>query len=92
VAKSPRLRREDYTTQELKMIRGLSRWQLPILTVADRGGARLFQCLAYHKSATVERAMRPLVRSDRGNRYGTLAMMASITHRHGASHHLHIKQ
>lgn len=56
VAKPPRLRREDYTTQGLKMMRGLSRWQLPILTVADRGGARLFQRLPYHKSPTLERA------------------------------------
>lgn len=27
------------------MLRGLSKWQLPILTVADRGGARLRQRL-----------------------------------------------
>lgn len=39
VAAPPRPRWEDYTTTGLKMMRGLSRWQLPILTVADRGGA-----------------------------------------------------
>lgn len=40
IAPPPRPRWEDFTTQGLKMMRGLSKWQLPILTVADRGGAR----------------------------------------------------
>ncbi len=54
IPKPPRPRWEDYTTQGLKMMRGLSRWQLPTLTVADRGGSRLFQRLPDRKSATVE--------------------------------------
>jgi hypothetical protein len=62
VAKPQRPRWEDYTTQGLKMMRGLSKWQLPILSVADRGGARLFQRLPDRKSATLERAEEPLVR------------------------------
>jgi transposase-like protein len=45
VAPPPRPRWEDFATQGLKMMRGLSRWQLPILTVADRGGARHFKRL-----------------------------------------------
>ncbi|SFG55612.1 Transposase [Palleronia marisminoris] len=64
VAPPPRPRWEDYTTQGLKMMPGLSRWQLPILTVADRGGARLFQRLPNRKSATLKRAMKPLVPGD----------------------------
>ena len=64
VAQPPRPRWEDYTTQGLKMMRGLSKWQLPILTVADRGGSLLFQRLPNRKSATVERAMNSLVPSD----------------------------
>ncbi|SPJ25909.1 hypothetical protein PAA8504_03761 [Palleronia abyssalis] len=59
IPKPPRPRWEDFTTQGLKMMRGLSRWQLPILTVADRGGSRLFRRLPNRKSATVERAMNP---------------------------------
>jgi hypothetical protein len=59
-----RPRWEGFTTQGLKMMRGLSRWQLPILTVTDRGGSLLFQRLPNPKSATVERAMRPLVPGD----------------------------
>lgn len=62
--KPPRPRWEDYTTKGLRMMRGLSRWQLPILTVADRGGVRLFQRLPNRKSATLERAMKPLVPGD----------------------------
>jgi hypothetical protein len=51
--KPPRPRWGDFMTQGLKMMRGLSRWQLPILTVADRGGSRLFRRLPNRKSATV---------------------------------------
>lgn len=39
VPSPPRPRWEEFTTQGLKMMRGLSKWQLPILSVADRGGA-----------------------------------------------------
>ena len=59
VAKPPRPRWEDFTTMGLKMMRGLSKWQLPILTVADRGGARLFQRLPDRKAATLARALTP---------------------------------
>lgn len=82
----PRPRWGDFTTQGLKMMRGLSRWQLPILTVADRGGARLFRRLPNRKGATVERAMNPLVPgdavlcSDRGNGYKNLAAARGLEH------------
>lgn len=59
VAKPPRPRWEDFTTMGLKMMRGLSKWQLPILTVADRGGAHLFQRLPDRKAATLARALTP---------------------------------
>lgn len=81
-----RPRWEDFTTQGLKMMRGLSRWQLPILTVADRGGSRLFRRLPNRKSATVERAMKPLVPSDAvlcsdgGNGYRDLAAACGLEH------------
>ncbi|MFX0544272.1 IS1595 family transposase [Roseovarius sp. S1116L3] len=86
VLQPPRPRWEDFTTQGLKMMRGLSRWQLPVLTVADRGGSLLFQRLPNRKSATVERAMRPLVPgdavlcSDGGNDYKILAAARGIEH------------
>jgi len=64
MAKPPRPRWEDYTTLGMKKMRGLSKWQLPILTVADRGGARLFQKLPNRKSATLQRAMKRSVPHD----------------------------
>ncbi len=60
----PRPRWEDFTTKGLKMMRCLSKWQIPILTVADRGGARLFQRRPNRKSATLERTMKHLVPND----------------------------
>lgn len=86
ISQPPRPRWEDFTTQGLKMMRGLSRWQLPILTVADRGGARLFRRLPNRKSVTVERAMKPLVPgdavlcSDGGNGYKDLAAARGLEH------------
>jgi hypothetical protein len=86
VQQPPRPRWEDFTTQGLKMMRGLSKWQLPILTVADRGGSLLFQRLPNRKSITVERAMKPLVPgdavlcSDGGNGYKDLAAGRGLEH------------
>lgn len=67
-------------------MRVLWRWQLPILTVADRGGARLFRRLPNRKGATVERAMNPLVPgdsvlcSDGGNGYKNLVAAHGLEH------------
>jgi hypothetical protein len=86
VALPPRPRWEDFTTQGLKMMRGLSKWQLPILTVADRGGARLFRHLPNRKGVTLERAMKPLVPSDAvlcsdgANGYKNLAAAGGLEH------------
>ncbi|WP_300051197.1 IS1595 family transposase [Sulfitobacter sp.] len=86
VPQPPRPRWEDFTTKGLKMMRGLSKWQLPILTVADRGGARLLQRLPNRQSATLERAMEPLMPkdavlcSDGANGYATVAATGGIEH------------
>lgn len=45
-------------------MRGLSKWQLSILTVAGRGGERLIRKLPNRKSTTLERVMKPLVPHD----------------------------
>ncbi|MGR3837332.1 MAG: IS1595 family transposase [Cognatishimia sp.] len=86
VAPPPRPRWEDFTTKGLKMMRGLSRWQLPILTVADRSGVRLFQRLPDRKSATLEKAMMPLIPgdavlcSDGASAYKKVADQSGIEH------------
>lgn len=46
------------------MKRGLSIWQLPILTVADRSGSRHIRRLPDRADQTLERAMLPLVPAD----------------------------
>ncbi|MEQ9240640.1 IS1595 family transposase [Roseovarius indicus] len=82
----PRPRWEDFTTQGLKMMRGLSKWQLPILTVADRRVARLVRRLPNRKSVTLERAMTPLMPadavlcSDGANGYANVAATGGIEH------------
>lgn len=82
----PRPRWEDFTTKGLKMMRGLSRWQLPILTVADRGGVSHFARLADRKAATLTRALKPLVPddvilcSDGGNGYANFSAQRGIEH------------
>jgi transposase-like protein len=86
VAKPPRPRWEDYTAQGVKMMRGLSKWQLPILTVADRSGARQFQRLPNRQDKTLEQAILPLVPvdavlcSDGARGYAKLATQAGIEH------------
>lgn len=86
VVKPPRHRWEDYTTKGLKKMRGLSRWQLPILTVADRSGARYFQRLSNHGGKALVRAMLPLVPadvvlcSDGAKGYAKLAARGAIEH------------
>ena len=63
------------------------RWRMLVFSIigngADRGGSRLFRQLPNRKSATVERAMKPLLpgdavlRSDGGNGYKDLAARIS---------------
>lgn len=81
VPKPPRPRWEDYTTQGLA-----SRSGMPILTVADRSGARLFERLPNRKSATLERAMKPFVPhdavlcSDGASAYAKVAAQRGVEH------------
>lgn len=46
------------------MMRCLSRWQLPILTVAYRGGARRFQRIAGRSGGKIQMALSPIVARD----------------------------
>lgn len=53
----PRLRWRDYRVKGAPMLRGLSRWQKPILTVVDRSGRRRAEILPNLGSASVTSAM-----------------------------------
>ncbi|WP_339948873.1 hypothetical protein [uncultured Albimonas sp.] len=46
------------------MQRGLSRWQLPLLTLVDRSGARLLERIPDRRTTTIAAALRPVVAPD----------------------------
>lgn len=62
--KPPRMRWYEYGKKGIAMKRGLSRWQMPILTVADRGGAKSFQRIANRSNSTIHAALLPIVAPD----------------------------
>jgi transposase-like protein len=62
--KPPRRRWYEYGKKGIPMLRGLSRWQLPILTVADRSGAQRFQRIPGRSKGAVYTALLPLVAKD----------------------------
>lgn len=57
----PRLQWHRYKSGRFKMKRGLSRWQLPIITVVDRSGKKLFERIPDCKHTTINRTLAPLV-------------------------------
>lgn len=84
--KPPRRRWYEYGKKGIPMMRGLSRWQLPILTVADRSGARRFQRIAGRSNGTIQMALSPIVArdsvlcTDGMKGYAVFARMRGIEH------------
>lgn len=84
--KPPRHRWYEYRKKGIPMLRGLSRWQLPILTVADRGGAQRFQRIPGRSKGAIYTALLPLVAqdavlcSDGHDGYSALAAFKGIEH------------
>lgn len=82
----PRQPWRDYRSGRHKMLRGLSRWQLPLLTAADRGGHRLLRRIPDVKEITIEASLLPILApdavlcTDRAPRY------AALTRKHGIEH------
>ena len=82
----PRLRWYEYGRKGVPMMRGLSRWQLPILTVADRSGARRAERIPNRTDKTIEAALAPFVApdvvlcSDGLSGYRTFAENRQMTH------------
>jgi hypothetical protein len=62
--KPPRRRRYEYVKKGIPMMWGLTRWQLPILTVADRNGSRRFQRISGRSKGTIQMALSPIVARD----------------------------
>lgn len=84
--KPPRLRWYEYNKLGVKMQRGLSQWQLPILTVVDRGGAKRAQRIADRANATIQKALDPVIAadavlcSDALRAYGHFAQVKGLEH------------
>lgn len=82
----PRLQWHRYKSGRFKMQRGLSRWQLPIITVVDRSGRKLFQRIRDCKHATIDQVLGPLVPADAelctdaAPAYGSFAASRNIAH------------
>lgn len=62
--KPPRMRWYEYGKKGVPMLRGLSKWQLPILTVVDRSGARCFERIPNRNHSTIRRALSPMLAPD----------------------------
>ena len=85
--KPPRRRWREFGRGGPKMERGLSRWQIPILTAVDRSGQRRAQMITNLRAATVVGALgRHIGRdavlcSDAANRYEKLASACGLEHK-----------
>lgn len=62
--KPPRLRWYEYGKNGVKMLRGLSRWQLPILTVVDRSGSKMVRRIPNRHNATISSVLASVVPAD----------------------------
>lgn len=84
--KPPRMRWYEYGKKGVPMLRGLSKWQLPILTIADRSGARHFEHIPNRNHATIDRALSPklapdaVLCTDAHPAYGKIAKNHGIEH------------
>lgn len=58
------LRLHEYGKEGIPMMRGLSRWQVPILTPVDRNGARRAERIPNRTDKTIEAALAPFVAPD----------------------------
>jgi hypothetical protein len=54
----------EYGKKGVPMLRGLSKWQLPILTVVDRSGARCLQRIPNRNHSTIKQALSPMLAPD----------------------------
>lgn len=54
----------EYGKKGVPMLRGLSKCQLPILTVVDRSGARCFERIPNRNHSTIKPALSPMLVPD----------------------------
>ncbi|WP_375260916.1 hypothetical protein [Palleronia sp.] len=68
------------------MMRGLSRWQLPILTVADRSGSRRFRRISGRSKGTIQMTLSPIIARDAALCTDGLARYAACVQSCGTEH------
>lgn len=76
-----------FRSGRLKMSRGLSQWQIPLLTVMDRGGKRLFEPLDNRRTRTIEIALAPIVPDDAVLCSDGLSPYRAFSKKHGLTHY-----
>ncbi|MBS0573373.1 MAG: IS1595 family transposase [Proteobacteria bacterium] len=60
----PRRRWHEYRHRGVLTMRGLSRWQLPILTLTDRSGARRLERIPDRRDSTICQTLRQVMAAD----------------------------
>lgn len=84
--KPPRHRWEDHKRYNIPMMRGISPWQIAVLTVVDRAGGRRADILPDRKGPTIAGMLDahlgadPVLCSDSGQGYSQLAQSRGIPH------------
>lgn len=69
------------------MARGLSQWQIPLLTVMDQGGRRLFPPIANRRNRTIKIALAPIVPDDAVLCSDGLKSYSAFRKKHGLTHY-----
>lgn len=85
--KPPRLRWYEYGKQNQQQLRGLSRWQVPILTITDRTDRRRLERIRNKKHATIEAALVPHLDPDVVLCTDGNTAYQRISSKHGYEHH-----
>lgn len=84
----PRHQWHVYKSGRIKMQRGLSRWQLPLLTISDRSGKIFLDRIEGRNSAVIEAALAPVIATDAVICTDGLAAYARFSQKHGVTHHV----
>lgn len=77
-----------YKSGRVKMKRGLSRWQLPLLTITDRSGHRFLEQIKNRSIPVIDAALSPVVAMDAVLCTDGAAAYARFSTKNGMVHHV----
>lgn len=86
--RQPRHQWYVYKSERVKMKRGLSRWQLPLLTITDRSGHRFLEQIKNRSIPVINAALRPVVATDAVLCTDGAAVYARFSTKNGMVHHV----